>query len=124
MTPLLSLVGLGLDLVGAAMLALGLFRPTRVLTLGWSRSPPDASADWAFGSVGFVFLASGFVLQGLSSLGLGKVDAESCAILAGVAAVMGGRLIAYLLYGLVYLWRFPKACAQSSLPVSYWREPA
>jgi hypothetical protein len=42
MTPLLSEIGLPLDLIGAALLAFGLFRPSKPLYPGWQRSPWEA----------------------------------------------------------------------------------
>lgn len=58
MTPLLSEIGLPLDLIGAALLAFGLFRPSKPLYPGWQRSPWEASEDQAYGAVGFLSLAS------------------------------------------------------------------
>jgi hypothetical protein len=107
MTPLLSEIGLPLDLIGAALLAFGLFRPSKPLYPGWQRSPWEASEDQAYGAVGFVFLACGFVLQALSNLGLGKVPETPASDIAPVIALLAGTLLAYLLYGLVYIWRFP-----------------
>jgi len=106
-TPLLSEIGLPLDLIGAAMLAFGLFRPSKASYPGWVRSPWEASQDQAFGVVGFVFLAVGFTLQALSNLGLGKVPETPASDIAPVIALLAGTLLAYLLYGLVYIWRFP-----------------
>jgi hypothetical protein len=108
LTPLLSEIGLPLDMIGAAMLAFGLFRPSRASHPGWQRSPWDASQDQAFGVVGFVFLAVGFILQALSNLGVGKVPETPTADIAPVIVLFVGTLLAYLLYGLVYVWRFPR----------------
>jgi hypothetical protein len=108
MTPLLSEIGLPLDLIGAALLAFGLFRPSKPLSPGWKRSPWEASEDQAYGVVGFVFLAVGFILQALSNLGLGKVPETPTADIAPLIALLGGTLLAYALYGLVYIWRFPR----------------
>ena len=108
MTPLLSEIGLPLDLIGAALLALGLFRPARPFQPGWQRSPWDTSQDQAYGVVGFVFLACGFTLQALSNLGIGKVPETAAADSAPLIALLAGICIAYLFYGLVYMWRFPR----------------
>jgi hypothetical protein len=108
LTPLLSEIGLPLDLIGAAMLAFGLFRPSKASYPGWVRSPWEASQDQAFGVVGFVFLATGFTLQALSNLGVGKVPETPAADIAPVMVLCAGTLLAYLLYGLVYIWRFPR----------------
>jgi hypothetical protein len=108
LTPLLSEIGLPLDLIGAAMLAFGLFRPSRAPHPGWQRSPWDASQDQAFGVVGFVFLAAGFTLQALSNLGVGKVPETPTADIAPLITLLAGSLLAYVLYGLVYTWRFPR----------------
>jgi hypothetical protein len=108
LTPLLSEIGLPLDLIGAAMLALGLFRPMKPLYPGWQRSPWEASQDQAFGVVGFLFLACGFTLQALSNLGVGKVTETAAADIAPLITLVAGICVAYLLYGLVYIWRFPR----------------
>ena len=108
MTPLLSEIGLPLDLIGAALLALGLFRPAKPVQSGWLRSPWETSQDQAYGVVGFAFLAFGFILQALSNLGLGKVPETPTADLAPVIALLAGTCLAYVLYGLVYIWRFPR----------------
>lgn len=108
MTPLLSEIGLPLDLIGAAMLALGLFRPTKPHYPGWQRSPWEASQDQAFGVVGFLFLACGFTLQALSNLGVGKVPETPAADIAPLITLAAGACLAYVLYGLVYIWRFPR----------------
>jgi hypothetical protein len=113
LTPLLSEIGLPLDLIGAAMLAFGLFRPSRASYPGWVRSPWDASQDQAFGVVGFVFLAVGFTLQALSNLGIGKVQETATADMAPVIVLFAGTLLAYALYGLVYIWRFPREYARA-----------
>jgi hypothetical protein len=108
LTPLLSEIGLPLDLIGAAMLAFGLFRPSKASYPGWVRSPWEASQDQAFGVVGFAFLAVGFTLQALSNLGLGHVPETAAADIAPLMTLLAGTLLAYLLYGLVYMWRFPR----------------
>jgi hypothetical protein len=113
LTPLLSEIGLPLDLIGAAMLAFGLFRPSKASYPGWVRSPWEASQDQAFGVVGFVFLAVGFTLQALSNLGLGKVPETATADIAPVLVLCAGTVLAYLLYGLVYMWRFPREYRRS-----------
>jgi hypothetical protein len=107
-TPLLSEIGLPLDLIGAAMLAFGLFRPSKASYPGWQRSPWEASQDQAYGVVGFAFLAIGFILQALSNLGIGKVPETAAADTAPLLALLTGTLLAYALYGLVYIWRFPR----------------
>ena len=112
MSPLLSEIGLPLDLIGAAMLALGLFRPTKPHHPGWQRSPWEASQDQAFGAVGFMFLATGFILQALSNLGVVHVRETSLVDAAPVIALASGVCVAYLLYGLVYIRRFPQECAR------------
>jgi hypothetical protein len=113
MTPLLSEIGLPLDLIGAAMLAFGLFRPTKPRSAGWQRSPWEASQDQAFGAVGFVFLACGFTLQALSNLGLGHVEQTAAADVAPLITLLAGAALAYVLYGLVYIWRFPREYRRS-----------
>ncbi len=107
MTPLLSEIGLPLDVIGAALLAFGLFRPSKPHYPGWQRSPWEASEDQAYGAVGFFFLACGFLLQALSNLGLGKVPETPAADIAPVIALLVGTFLAYVLYGVVYIWRFP-----------------
>jgi hypothetical protein len=112
LTPLLSEIGLPLDLIGAAMLALGLFRPTKPIHPGFSRSPWEASQDQAFGVVGFTFLASGFTLQALSNLGIGHVHETALVDAAPVITLGAGFCVAYAMYGLVYMWRFPREYAR------------
>jgi hypothetical protein len=55
--------GLSLDIIGAFLTVFGLFRHPAPLTLGWTRDPLTSSADRAFGTVGGLWLVSGFVLQ-------------------------------------------------------------
>jgi hypothetical protein len=114
LTPLLSEIGLPLDLIGAAMLAFGLFRPPKPISAGWQRSPWEASQDQAFGVVGFVFLAAGFTLQALSNLGLGHVTQTAAADAAPLIVLVVGSGLAYLLYGAVYIWRFPREYARAA----------
>jgi hypothetical protein len=106
---LLSVIGLALDLIGAGMLALGLFRGAARSTWGgYVRSPETAAEDQAYGIVGFLFLAGGFTLQALSAFGLGKVHHAWLGIVGGIAALVVGVAVAFLLYGVVYIIRFPK----------------
>ncbi|HSD23094.1 MAG TPA: hypothetical protein VLB79_02075 [Solirubrobacterales bacterium] len=48
MVSLFSVIGLAFDLVGAGMLALGLFRPAKLLHPGGLRSPETAAEDQAY----------------------------------------------------------------------------
>jgi len=125
LTPLLSEIGLPLDLIGAALLAFGLFRPSKPVRPGWQRSPWEASEDQAYGVVGFVFLAIGFILQALSNLNVGKVHETSSADAAPLVVLLVGCVLAYVLYGLVYIWRFPheyKRAREDAPPVHRRRQ--
>jgi hypothetical protein len=102
---LLSVIGLAFDLVGAAMLALGLFRGTKPLLPGYLRPPDAAAEDQAYGAAGFLLLAVGFILQALSAFDLGRTDCTCWGILGGVAGLLVGAAAAYLLYGVVFIWR-------------------
>jgi hypothetical protein len=114
LTSLLSVVGLALDLIGAGALALGLFRGViRTTWNGYNRSPETAAEDQAYGVVGFLFLAAGFALQALSAFGLGKVDHACTGIVGGVAALVVGTGSAYVLFGFVYILRFPRLRTQA-----------
>jgi hypothetical protein len=55
--PLLSAIGLTLDLIGAMFLVFGLFRHGNANRQGWERSPEEVARDGAFGVVGGLFLA-------------------------------------------------------------------
>lgn len=99
---MLSVVGLALDLIGGAMLALGLFRHPQLLYPGELRSAEEATQDHCFGTVGFLFLASGFVLQALPYLGVHQSTKHGAVLLAGCATLGGGILVAWLSYGLTY----------------------
>jgi hypothetical protein len=66
---MLSVIGLGLDIIGAIVLALVLFQRFTATFGGRARS--DDVRDWALGIVGALFLVSGFVLQLLPHFGIG-----------------------------------------------------
>ena len=103
---MLSAIGLTLDLVGAVALTLGLYRHSRYLTPGFRRGPDDVAQDAAYGTLGAVFLALGFMLQGLQYV---EVTVEKS---PGVTAAVAGLTLllatvaGWLGYGLVYLARY------------------
>src|SRR5258708_6645057 len=93
--------GLGLDVVGAVLLLLGLFRHALPLYPGWSRSPVQAAEDRAYGTTGAAFFVTGFTLQLFGSAGFGS-HCQATVLLSGLVAVVGGALAAYMLFGLAF----------------------
>jgi hypothetical protein len=81
---MLPVIGLALDLVGALLLTLGLFRAPQLLYPGWGRSPDEVAEDRAYGTAGAAFLAGGFTLQAMPSLGV--------SVSTGVTASRASRL--------------------------------
>jgi hypothetical protein len=96
----LSTIGLVLDLIGALVLARGLFRGPVSSTYGLPiRSLEDVAADRAYGVVGGGFLIVGFCLQVVANiLHTGRSSAEA-KIGAAAATLVGGTAVA------VGLWR-------------------
>jgi hypothetical protein len=93
----LSTIGLVLDLIGALVLARGLFRGAVPSTYGLPiRSLEDVAADRAYGVVGGGFLVAGFCLQvtatilhtGRSSAGA-EVEAAAGTLVGGAALAIG-----------------------------------
>lgn len=105
---MLSVIGLMLDLVGATALALGLFRPSMPLYLGWLRPPQAAAEDQAYGVVGSVMLVSGFVLQALTYFGVNSDVSSGCAAVAAVLTLAVAIVLAWGIFGAVYIARFSK----------------
>jgi hypothetical protein len=103
----LSAIGLAFDLVGAIALVRGLFRRPRPLTVGWAYSPDQAASDFAYGVTGGTFLATGFVLQALTYFGVSVDGSDRTALLAAVAAVVVGAVVAVLLYAVTFLVVLP-----------------
>src|SRR5215204_3316320 len=96
---LLTALGLSLDIVGAWVLAIGLFRgEERIRTgpLGASvvgRSQRAAARDRSYGAVGGAFLTLGFLGQILGDLGIGpggdrRTNLASAALLLLVATAV------------------------------------
>jgi hypothetical protein len=110
----LSAIGLALDLVGAIALVRGLFRRPRPLYLGWSVSPDQAASDFAYGVTGGTFLAAGFVLQSLTYFGISVDCSSRAALLAAVATVVLGAVVAVLLYAVTFLVVLPFEIRYSS----------
>jgi hypothetical protein len=99
----LSAAGLPIDLVGAVLLALGLFCPPRMLYPGYVRSSLDAAEDWGYGVGGASLLATGFVLQSLQYLGVRHdTSAGKNAVAAGTALVVAAG-VGYVLFGVAYV---------------------
>jgi hypothetical protein len=94
---MLSAIGLALDIIGAYLLAKGLFRHSVPLYPGWSRDPYTAGQDRAYGTVGLLFLVSGFALQGLSSLGLQPAADTATEVTVAALALSVGILVAFVL---------------------------
>ncbi len=98
---LLSVIGLGLDLIGASMVALGLFRPASSLYPGAGRRPSTAAADQAFGGVGVVFLICGFATQACPEMGVDH-PSGSATPAAAMTLGMGGRASIPLVWARLY----------------------
>lgn len=101
-----TVVGLACDLVGAAVLAIGLFRHSKALYSGSSRSPEEAAEDQAYGITGFVLLAAGFGLQALPSFGANWSGSPCDAAIAGAVTLAVALVVAWLMYGATFLLRF------------------
>jgi hypothetical protein len=100
MNSVLSAIGLALDLVGAVVLVVGLFRPLRPMGYGTAfvYGPDDAARDAGFAVAGAPLLALGFFLQSLPYFGVSlECSTWVNAIAAGIALV-GGSLYALLAY--------------------------
>jgi hypothetical protein len=102
--------------VGAGVLAIGLFRSSEPLLLGWSRDPLQAAADYAFGVTGFLFLASGFALQSLPLFGVHASKCGRTAALVAAGGLVGGAAVAWIACEVlrVYFFRGEKAYAARS----------
>jgi len=105
---LLSVGGLGLDIIGAIVLALVLFQRFNATFGGRARS--DEHRDWALGIVGALFLVSGFVLQLLPHFGVGPGGTNGSRAWALAVTLFGGTLAGWVIYRalrLVFLRLFP-----------------
>lgn len=91
-------MGLTLDLIGAAVIAIGLFRSSAPQLLGWDPDPLQAASDQASGVVGILFLGSGFIIQGLPSFGLFWEGSGRAALLLAFVVLVAGSCAAWLLY--------------------------
>lgn len=94
---LLSVVGLGLDIIGAIVLALVIFHGLSI-TYGGGRSSAAEARDKAIGIVGGLFLVSGFVLQLLPHFGVGPGGTNGSRAWALAVTLCAGSLAAWLLY--------------------------
>jgi hypothetical protein len=94
---MLSALGLALNVVGAAVLSIGLFRPSRALFAGWARNPLTAATDYAFGATGFGFLAAGFLLQALPHFGVQATNCVGASELAAAVGLIAGGMLAWVL---------------------------
>jgi hypothetical protein len=94
--------GLALDVIGAVLVTLGLFRHPMPLYPGWSRLPTAAAEDRAYGTTGGSFFVCGFVGQLLSSAGYASHDRTSVFASAGIT-LAAGALVAYVVFGLSYI---------------------
>ncbi len=105
---LLSVIGLGLDIIGAIVLAFVLFQRFTGTFGGRARS--DDHRDWALGGTGAAFLVFGFVLQLLPHFGVGPGGTNGSRGWALALTLCGGTLSAWLIYRalrLVFLRLFP-----------------
>ena len=103
---MLSAIGLALDVIGAAVLSIGLFRASSPLLLGWSRDPLQVTVDEASGTTGFLFLFGGFALQSLPSFGVDTSSRAGDARLAAAITLVVGVLLAWVVYELLRVWFF------------------
>lgn len=105
---MLGVVGLALDVVGAAVLAIGLFgNPTGLFPSNFLRTPGEAASDQASGITGLLFLASGFAAQATPALGWNPFAHDPVAArVAGCIALGVGAILAWLVYECVRRWRF------------------
>jgi hypothetical protein len=99
----LPVIGLALDLVGAASLVIGLFRPPRPLFPGWSYAPDDAARDAAFGAVGVTLLGAGFALQAVPYFGFSPDCGATANAIAAVTALLLAVVYAWAVYGSTFL---------------------
>jgi hypothetical protein len=122
---MLTVIGLGLDVVGAGVLAIGLFRPSQPLLPGWSRDPVEAVSDYASGITGFGFLATGFLLQGIAALSVGNPPAVLCGLLVGTLTLVIGTAAASITFEYARAKLLPgeKARAGQSYPRHYEFHP-
>jgi hypothetical protein len=105
---MLSAIGLACDLVGAIMLAVGLFRLPRPTMRQWEYTPEDAAKDSAFGIAGASLLAFGFISQCLPYVGVTVHASAGSTRIAVVAALAVASLYAYLAYGISFIVVFNK----------------
>jgi hypothetical protein len=105
MGTVLATIGLVLDLLGALVLARGLFRGAVPSTYGLPlRSLEDVAADRAYGVVGGGFLIVGFCLQVAANiLHTGRSSAEAKTE-AAAGTLVGGAVLAIGLWRLANSW--------------------
>jgi hypothetical protein len=103
---LLPAVGLTFDVVGAVLLTLGLFTHSRGLYPGLVTAPDDVARDAAFGFTGALLLVGGFVLQSFQYFGFAHQHSRCTTITAAVLGLVGSILLAWVVYGLAYIWKF------------------
>src|SRR5437660_198778 len=94
--------GLALDVVGAFLVSLGLYRHPVPLFLGWGRTPHAAASDRAFGTSGTLFFLLGFGGQLMSSAGYGS-HRRAAVIWSAAVALSAGTAAAYVLFGAFYV---------------------
>lgn len=104
---MLAATGLGLGVVAAFVFALSLFRPPVQLLPGWARDPLVAASDYAAGVVGCGCLSVSFVLQALPLEGLDSKPSRSAVAIGGGMGLIGGGLLAYIVYELLRWRLFP-----------------
>lgn len=120
---MLTIIGLSLDVVGAGVLAIGLFRPPQELFPGWSRDQLEAVTDYASGITGFGFLAIGFGLQGIAVLTAGGPPAWCAALLAAAVTLVVGGLAASFTFETVRAVLLPREKARSGRYSHHYSSP-
>jgi hypothetical protein len=109
----LSVIGLALDLVGAVVLAVGLFRPARPTFPGYAYAPDDAARDAAFGVAGATLLGAGVVFQSLPYFGIGPSPCGAWVNAAAwVIALVAGAVYALVAYEITHRLVFDRRRAE------------
>jgi hypothetical protein len=92
-----AVIGLTLDVIGAVVLAVGLWRPVKLGTYeGNVRDRSEVAADRASAITGAAFLVFGFGLQGVSAVAGGAGSSVPRAILAAAITLGLGSLVAWV----------------------------
>lgn len=94
----LTAFGLAIDIVGAWVLAVGLFRGQEAVPLFPGavgvRERPAVVKDRTYGVVGGFLLTAGFLFQFLGDLGVGPPDDRDRAVMLGLGGLAAGSAMA------------------------------